>query len=258
MAELKTYVHTLPSRQNAIDLFAGEWTSEFPPECGALRAGGMALYADSRLVWALEQLGGVSGKTVLELGPLEGSHSYMLDRAGAAEIRAIEGNSRAFLRCLVFKEIAGLPHVNFELGDFTLYLDTSTRAIDVILATGVLYHLSDPIRALYNIARLTTSVFIWTHYYDATLIERNARLLGKFGSLEQAEFQGFRYRRAEFRYEKALDWSGFCGGNHTDAMWLPREDLLRALRHFGFDRVSIAYEEPSHDNGPSFAIVASK
>ena len=41
---------------------------------------------------------GVDGRRVLELGPLEGGHSYMLQRAGAARVLAIEANTRAFLK----------------------------------------------------------------------------------------------------------------------------------------------------------------
>ena len=53
---------------------------------------------------------------MLELGPLEGAHTYMLDRAGASEVVAIEGNTRAFLKCLITKELLSMPSARFLVG----------------------------------------------------------------------------------------------------------------------------------------------
>jgi hypothetical protein len=39
--------------------------------------------------------------------------------------------------------------------------------------------------------------------------------------------------------------------------WLPRADLLRALEHFGWHDVQIAFEEVS-TNGPGLALVAER
>ena len=78
------------------------------------------------------------GRTVLELGPLEAGHSYLLERLGAAEIVGIEANTRAYLRCLVVKEILGLGRARFLCGEFVSYLRTSDRRFDLAVASGVL------------------------------------------------------------------------------------------------------------------------
>ena len=70
-----------------------------------------------------------AGFACLELGPLEAGHSYILDRAGALEVLAIEANRRAFLKCLVVKEMIGLPSVRFVLGDFNEFLAGDRRAL---------------------------------------------------------------------------------------------------------------------------------
>src|SRR3954447_24127366 len=94
---LNSYVRSAPSAQNALDIFKGEWASRLPSPCADLCAGPLPLFADTRISRFLDEIGGITGKTVLELGPLEGGHSYMLDRAGPSEIVSIEGNSRAYL-----------------------------------------------------------------------------------------------------------------------------------------------------------------
>src|SRR5688500_14163804 len=79
---LDAYIHTAPSPQTAADIFKGEWSSRLP--VAGLESGGAELFNDERVKWGVEQIGGVEGKTVLDLGPLEGGHSAMFERLGAA------------------------------------------------------------------------------------------------------------------------------------------------------------------------------
>ena len=109
---LDAYVKSAPSAQNALDIFKGEWASVLPPPYNHLQAGGIPLFQDQRAAWALEQLGGCQGQRVLELGPLEGAHSYILQQHGAASVTAIEANTRAYLKCLIVKELLGLDRVH--------------------------------------------------------------------------------------------------------------------------------------------------
>jgi len=68
------YVHAAPSSQNAVDLFAGEWSSAFPEHAG-VQAGPIPLGADDRIRLLNEAFGSINGWSVLELGPLEGMHT---------------------------------------------------------------------------------------------------------------------------------------------------------------------------------------
>ena len=95
---------------------------------------------DPRVAWAITALGGVEGRQVLEVGPLEGGHTWMLEQAGAARVIAVEANARALLRCLIVKELVGLPRTTFLLGDALAYLDASPPPFDAALAAGVLSH----------------------------------------------------------------------------------------------------------------------
>src|SRR5664279_556877 len=82
-AVLDLYASAAPSAQLAVDIFAGEWSSQFPAELN-VSSGPLPLFADPRIEVTIDWLGsGVQGARVLELGPLEGAHTSMLDRAGA-------------------------------------------------------------------------------------------------------------------------------------------------------------------------------
>src|SRR5437764_1159033 len=93
-----------PAHANAIDIFAGRWAadlSEFDP---AWRGGDAKLAVDPRPGYAARYLGTagyLDGMTVLELGPLEGAHTYQLEQLGAARILAVESNVEAYLKCLI-------------------------------------------------------------------------------------------------------------------------------------------------------------
>ena len=93
-----------PTPINALQLFSGEWACRLPPEIPDFPgAGTVGAFADDRIAWANEKLTslnrGFNGSTVLELGPLEAAHTYMISRLGAHEIVAVENNASAYLKC---------------------------------------------------------------------------------------------------------------------------------------------------------------
>ncbi len=255
---LDAYVLTSPSDQNALDVFKGEWTSKFPPPYDQLSAGGIPLFQDGRIAWALKELGGVGGQSVLELGPLEGGHSYMLQQAGASSVLAIEANSRAYLKCLIVKEILKLQRVQFACGNFMPFLEANETQYDFVLATGVLYHMKDPVRLLQLIAKCTSRVSIWTHYYDETIIKNSWYLSRRFLSESETAVDGKTIKLYRHDYNDSLDAKTYCGGSAEYSTWLSRADLLGLLEHLGFTKMAIGYDTPDHPHGPSLAIVASK
>jgi hypothetical protein len=252
------YVRTAPSAQNAVDLFAEEWSSRFLPPFSELRAGPIPLYQDSRLTWALQVLGGCQGQRVLELGPLEGGHSYMLEPSGAEVVTAIEANSHAFLKCLIAKEILGITRVRFQLGDFVQYLEDSAGPVDLIIAAGVLYHMREPLRLIRLLAERTNRVYFWTHYYDHAIISNDPNLRPKFRQHVKTDAAGFPCVLHRQEYQGSLQSKRFCGGADEFSFWLERADILTALQSCGFRKIEIAHEQRDHPHGPCFSLAAAK
>lgn len=256
---LDSYIHSYPSRQNILDIFSDEWASKMPSKSHLVTEPGFAdLFEDPRISWLSEVFGSIEGKKLLELGPLEGGHSYMLNKMGAAKVDAIESNTRAFLKCLCVKEIFDLQNVNFMLGDFNAFLEETNKRYELIIASGVLYHMSDPIKLLRMIAKVTDKVMIWTHYYDESIISSNKGLAKKFANSYKFSSDGIPMEWVEQSYQEALDWQGFCGGSKPTSKWLTRQSILNLLDSLGFADMSIGFENPNHPNGPSFAICAAK
>lgn len=256
---LDAYVLTEPNIQNVLDIFKGEWSSRLPDHFGLVTQPGTArLFEDNRIEWVEQTFGKFANWKILELGPLEGGHSYMFHSKNASKVIAIEANTRAFLKCLCIKEALHLDRVEFKLGDFVTYLEKDNSKYDMVVASGVLYHMEDPIKFLKLISQVSDRVFIWTHYYDQKTILSRGELSHKFSPVSSFEYEGVVYEGATQSYKDALAWSGFCGGPKPISKWLTRNSILKALRQFGFADIQINFDQPDHPNGPAFALCAKK
>ncbi|MEG4515237.1 class I SAM-dependent methyltransferase [Microcoleus sp. AT9b-C5] len=257
MEVLDSYIKSAPNSQNALDIFKGEWASMFPSNA-SLVAGTVPLFEDNRVAWAIEKFNGVQNKHIVELGPLEAGHTYMLEKYGAASITAIEANSRAYLKCLIVKEVMQLQKAHFLYGDCVEYLRTSHQKFDVCWASGILYHMTNPVELISLIAQASDQVFIWTHYYDGDIIHNQPHLSPKFPAQLATEYEGFNYTAYRQEYQVALNYAGYCGGNSAFSHWLSREDILSCLKYFGLTQIQVNFEHLDHPSGPSFALVAMR
>lgn len=249
------FVSDAPSPQNVIDIFAGEWSSKMPDDVRAVSTPGPAdLFKDGRITWANSVVGPFRDMDVLELGPLEGAHSFMLEHLGAASVTAIEGNTRAFLKCLCIKEVFGLTRVRFKLGNFIPYLQ-GCRPFDAIVASGVLYHMTEPLELLRLLTARTDRLLLWTHYHDKAVVETRDDH-GLFSPAEPLSDPAFRGSKRLYP-EAALTWKGFSGGADSYAIWMERSSILSFLEKAGFT-TSVEFDHPGHPNGPAFAVCAKR
>lgn len=258
---LDFYATSAPDPQVTVDLFAGEWASRFPAPLQDVKAGQATLFEAEMITWGVDRLGGVSGKRVIEIGPLEGGHTYMIDRLGAREIVAVEANSRAYLKCLLVKELLGIPSATFLYGDAIAYLEAEiargAEPVDLCLASGVLYHMVNPVAALRVMTAISDNLLLWTMYWDDQIMKGHPELAEKFPDSTPSVEDGFVHTLYRQQYLDALTYKGFCGGAAPGSAWLNREDLFRALDHFGFDVLDTGYEG-DNGYGACLALVARR
>lgn len=251
------YEMSMPAHQNAINALPG-WNSSFPGN-NELAAGNHPLHADSRIVEAIGAYGSLEGKLALEIGPLEGMHTYMLNQQRPARIDAIEANRLCFLRCLVTKEILQLDRARFYLGNIQPWLEQQETVYDFALASGVLYHLPDPANFLLQLSRRAQAVFIWTHFFDEEAMPRGDPRRNPFsGRVETRDVAGLSVRYYERSYQHAETNASFCGGMKDRHYWMHRDDILSLLRRVGYTTIEIQSEELAHGGGPCFSVFARK
>jgi hypothetical protein len=254
-ATFVSYVQSAPSAQNAVNLFSGEWVSSFPVP--GIDAGNTPLFYDWKIPLLDEAFGSIAGWNVLELGPLEGMHTYMLEQMGAASVTAIEASGRAFLRCLVTKEVLGLRNAHFELGDFNARLASTSQSYDLVLASGVLYHQWNPCLMLENASRIAPRMLLWTHFYDETMFESRSHLVDRFQRTVKTEFQERTFTLHVRDYAEDLDRRTFCGGHNETSHWMSLDDLETVLSMCGYKQ-ELRQMELNHPHGPAILMILSK
>jgi SAM-dependent methyltransferase len=243
------YSRETPTPATAFTIFQNEWSSAVP----GFEAGKSTLFEDDRVRWLESQFGSLQGKRVLELGPLEGGHTTMMERAGA-EIVSIEANQRSFLKCLVVKNALHLK-TEFLYGDFCRYLESAPpRSFDLVLASGVLYHMKEPLKLLHEVARVGNAFGVWTHYYDAAIIGATPRFdpHPQFHMLDGKTVEVYQQN-----YLFAVTAKGFCGGSAPTSYWLTREGMLDYAKSLGFE-VRVGAEDVNHPAGPCILFFAKR
>src|ERR1700681_188687 len=226
------YCDRAPSAQSIVDILRGSWVCSLPKSLGLLAGETTHFDEDPRVQWANSALpNGVSGMSVLELGPLEGYHTYHLQQLGAGHITSIEYNNLSFLKCLIVKELLGLK-ANFLYGDCVKYLETAKQRFDLCWASGVLYHQADPLHLLSLMQAASDNIFIWTHYFDPTVIGSNAAMARHFDFKRRCFAERLGYR-AEYFYRGYLQSKGavFSGGAGAFSCWMKKDDIFGFLKH---------------------------
>lgn len=246
-----TFVAAAPRPQNALDIFKGEWTVAMPKNSG-LQAGNFPgdFFHDRRVLSAERAFNGFHGKTILELGPCEGHHTVMIAQRGAELVTAIEANTRAYLKCLIMKEVFNLTNAHFLLGNAVEFMKQTPEQFDILFASGFLYHQAEPDKALAAMSRVSDQIFVQTHYFDAAAIA-TSYLSGHFDPGRQVN--GLTYYPMRYRNRFAPD---YLGGVAEATNWIGKDDLLRTIRNLGF-KVEIVNDEIT-PNGPSLWFVATR
>lgn len=244
-----------PTPQIALDIFKGTWISKLPAGYEQYEAGSIPLFADTRVPDSIPFLGPITDKTVLDLGPLEGGQAYVLEKLGAKLVISVEANTILYLKCLIAKEILNMQKVHFLCGDVIEYLKNTTEQFDMCVASGILYHMADPIELLWQISQKINKLLIWTHYFDERNTARN--ILTSFKGALSHEFmdQTYLYHRQE--YGEGFDTEVYCGGTAQFSNWLSEESILRALKEFGYTTINIL-QDGNSVNGPFILLTANK
>lgn len=250
--ELAKYSSDKPSNANAFDLFDGVWSTYFEDMKGEkLTKGNFNGTNDSRMEWLASKVT-LNNQKVLELGPLEAAHTLFLEKNGA-DVVSVEGNIGAFLRCLIVKNQYSLTS-KFLLGDFNA-LNTDDAKFDLVCASGVLYHMAEPVKFLEKFSRCSDRLFLWTHYFESDFSKWNNKLEsyinnGKWNykNPEIVNYDGLDVKIIKQQYGDSLGWSGFCGGPEDYSYWIDKNDLLNLLSKLGFSKIEIAFDEVNHQN----------
>ena len=246
---LSKFTQKPPSPQNAVDIFGARWASDLSSLIPGIQAGPTNLLDDPRVNNDLlrnfaGEHGDLSGQLVLELGPLEGAHTYRLERLGAS-VTAVEANTEAYLKCLIVKELLGMSKAQFLYGDCLEYLRGEPVKFDIIFCCGLLYHVTDPFGLIELMTARTDRIYLWTHYQPSDSAQ-NSKGVSVVRSGDSYTY----YSRTNIDRASGVFW----GGNATTSVMMTRTDIMRAFRKFGFEHYEVHEDNEDHPGGPCFGM----
>ena len=175
--------------------------------------------------------------TILELGSLEGAHSFILaEHPGVERVVAVEGRELNLRKARFVQELLQIRKVDFVQANLE-QADLAFGIFDAVFCCGLLYHLPAPWKLLEQLPAIAPALFIWTHY--AT--EAEAKDIG----------DGL---RAKIHHEGGEDEP--LSGMSPTATWLTLESLLRVLKASGYAKAEVLQDDPTHANSPAASIGA--
>lgn len=178
-------------------------------------------------------------RTILELGSLEGGHSFGLARMPNVEkVTAIEVRPANIERARFVGQTLGVENVEFIEADLEKTDLASFGKFDAVFCSGLLYHLPEPWKLIEQIARVSPNLFLWTHI--------SGEIEGK------KKVNGFRGK-----YYKEHGWLDSLSGASKNSFWLTLGSLIHLLTANGYRQVHII-ENYTHANGQAVLLAARR
>jgi hypothetical protein len=173
----------------------------------------------------------LTGKRVVEFGPLDGCMTGSLVAAGADSVTCIEVRLANVLKVLVARQIMGWSNVQLVIDDMHNVDGFAYGRFDVVVAHGVYYHSEMPLRFLENLTTLGDTIFLGGYCVDP------ARPRGPLVDLRHRDLS---VRAQPFEEKTANDGAGV----HPHGYYFVSDDLVRLLSDWGF-AVEVLSLEPT-------------
>jgi hypothetical protein len=179
-------------------------------------------------------------ETILELGSLEGAHSFILaQHQGVKRVVALEGREANLRKARFVQELLQISTVEFAQTNLERADLSGFGEFDAVFCCGLLYHLPEPWKLIEQLSVIAPVLFIWTQY----AAENEAHDVG--GGL-----------RGKIHIEGGADEP--LSGMSATATWLTLDSLRALLAASGYGSVEVIYDDPVHANGPAVTIGARR
>ena len=178
-------------------------------------------------------------KTILELGSLEGAHSFILAQSpGVERVVAIEAREANLRKARFVQSLLGIENIDFVQANLENADLTQHGKFDAVFCSGLLYHLPEPWNLIKQLAKVAPLLFVWTQY----AAEHEATDVG----------DGL---RGKIHLEGGPDEP--LSGMSPSALWLTLASLREVAARAGYERFEIIHDDVSHPNGPAITFGAA-
>ncbi len=183
-------------------------------------------------------------KSVLELGCLEGGHTFQLVKKPGISVLGIEGREYNIDKANYIKELLQIQNARFICADLENTSLSTFGKFDAVFCSGILYHLPNPWNLIHEISKITEKVFIWTHYATE-----------EQGILQIHGYRGFWYKEFGLKMwglKKPLK------GLSKKSFWMTKNSLISLLIKNGFNNLKVLEDDVNHKNGAAITLGAWK
>src|SRR6266404_1368795 len=201
----------------------GPWIFQFRIN-GADYGGGISAVGDLRV----EQFFRFAPEaaTILELGSLEGAHSFILaQHPGVQRVVALEGREANLRKARFVQELLQVGNVEFARTNLEHAELASFGRFDAVFCSGLLYHLPKPWKLIGQLPAAASRLFIWTQYAAETEAHDvghglRGKIHGEGGPAEP------------------------LSGLSPTATWLTLDSLRGVLGASGYTKIEIIHDDP--------------
>ena len=170
---------------------------------------------------------------VLDLGCGEGLYSLEFGQAGA-EVVAIEGRPQNLARCEFARRALHLPRVRFEVGDVREVSLASHGRFDLILCSGILYHLDRP--AGFDLLKALRPMCDGGALFIDTRVAMRPEIEARYDGRPYAGSLYREHAEGASTEAKMADVGASLDNDHS--FWFTRWSLANYLMDLGFTSVS--------------------
>jgi SAM-dependent methyltransferase len=178
-------------------------------------------------------------KLILDLGSLEGSQTFQLAKHPGTRVVGIEGRDYNIGKANFIKELLHAENVEFIQANLETKSLSEFGISDAVFCSGVLYHLPKPWKLIEDIGKITSRVFIWTHYASADLVTE--------------EIEGY-----EGKWTEEHGYNAPLSGLSEKSFWITIPSLEKILQKNGFSNIKIYEDNPNHPHGAAVTLGAWK
>lgn len=181
--------------------------------------------------------GDLTGRSVIDLGCLEGGFALEFARRGANPVLGIEYREISVQRCELARDLMSLDGVEFIRGDITT--DTPDGPFNVVYAAGILYHLAEPAHMLMRLGQICSGFMLLdTHVADPHFITHSCSDEIERPGLGDVPYRGRWF--GEFDPDATLserDEMLWASSTNPLSFWPYEADLCQMLNDAGFTRL---------------------
>ena len=188
---------------------------------------------------ALNEAFPLSGKTVIEFGPMESAQTAGLVHLGAKSVLGIEARATSFIKSQIACYCFGWKNVSLVMDDFHNADAHKYGRFDLAFAHGVYYHSFAPFLFFENLMSLSDNIFIGGYTTNTAQIVKPPSSLNYTN--EKLEFEGKKYA-----VKRILIGNSYNSAVNQFAYHFDRDELLGFFEDRGYD-VTVISDEPADD-----------